>query len=183
MFGKPLSWAKKKVTKIFRNILMPLWRKLIGDQNIIEEIQNLPGVGEPDFFDTVTVTYDDEQVEQVKVIQRIRELPGNQTPEWYNNKLIEILSKAGRVRETLNVGSTYVYVYQARTRKKWYDRHPVTTITHMHKWGFSGYAFHWDQIRNYKLGDGRILSRFYYVKPGEIDAVLSIPMARFYYIH
>lgn len=206
MFGRVFNWANKKITETFNEV-----RRLLNkiptpkttfvkvttqSGDVIEEegnklvrvngqLREIPEVRQGD--DIVSnrnprdVVVSVDRFQKSKVIYQIEKLPKNQSSEFYIDKVIEILSGAGRLRQTLDVGSVYVYKYRAKTPKKWYDRNPVTIITDLTATGWKGYNWHWQgELRTYRYG--RELSAYYLVMPGEVDTVLSLPMADIRYV-
>lgn len=206
MFGRVFNWANKKITETFNEV-----RRLLSkvptpkttfvkvttqSGDIIEEegnklvrvngrLSEIPNVKQGDQIvsqrnprDTVVSV---DRFQKPKVVYEIEKLPKNRSSEFYIDNVIRILSDAGRLRQTLDVGSVYVYKYRAKTPKKWYDRNPVTIITKLTKNGWEGYNWHWQgELRTYKYG--RELSAYYLVMPAEVDSILALPMADIRYV-
>lgn len=43
----------------------------------------------------------------------------------------------------------YTFVYNAKTRGIRYDQHPFITCSNVYNWGFTGFNFHWNEMRRY----------------------------------
>jgi membrane-associated protease RseP (regulator of RpoE activity) len=206
MFGKVFSWANKKITATFNEVRRLLNKiptpkttfvRITTERgDVIEEegnkllringrLQQIPTTQPGDEItsdlnlkDTVTTV---DRFQKSRVIYEIEKLPKNRSSEFYIDSVIKILSDSDRMRQTLDVGSVYVYKYRAKTPGKWYDRNPVTIITDLTSTGWKGYNWHWQgELRTYRYG--RELSAYYLVMPGEVDAVLSLPMADIRYV-
>jgi hypothetical protein len=206
MFGKVFNWANKKVTIVFNEVRRLLNKiptpkttfvkvttesgdvieeegnKLVRNNGRLTEISRVNQgdaiVSQNNPRDTIASV---NVYQKSRVIYEIEKLPKNQSSDFYVDSVIKILSREGRIRQTLDVGSVYVYKYVAKTPKKWYDRNPVTIITELTPTGWKGYNWHWQgELRTYKYG--REISAYYLVLPGEVDAVLSLPMADIRYV-
>lgn len=207
MFGKIFNWANKKITIAFNEVRRLLNKiptakttfvkittqsgDVIEDEGdklarVNDRLTELPQVKEGDKIvsgrnprDTVVSV---DVFRKSKVIYQLESLPKNRSSDFYIDAVINILSRAGRLRQSLDVGSVYVYKYRAKTPKKWYDRNPVTIITDLTSTGWKGYNWHWEgELRTYRYG--RQMSAFYLVMPGEVDAVLALPMADIRYVN
>jgi hypothetical protein len=71
----------------------------------------------------------------------------------------------------------YVFVYKAKTPNLQYDQHPLILCGNVFKWGFTGYNFHWNEIRQYSWAE--VLSNLYELTEEEFDIVKDIPLAKF----
>ena len=70
----------------------------------------------------------------------------------------------------------YVFVYKAKTPNIQYDQHPVILCGNVFKWGFTGYNFHWNEIRQYSFGE--VKSNLYGLTEEELEIVNGIPLAK-----
>ena len=98
----------------------------------------------------------------------------------------DALTNMTRVLEKLGPGlivpepnKYYVYVYKAKTPKIRYDQHPFVLVGDVFTWGFTGYNFHWDEIRRYTWKE--VLSNIFEIKDEEVETMKSIPTALFKY--
>ena len=71
----------------------------------------------------------------------------------------------------------YVFVYKAKTPNIRYDQHPLILCGNVFKWGFTGYNFHWGEIRQYSWGEVR--SNLYELNDEEFSIVENINIAKF----
>ena len=66
----------------------------------------------------------------------------------------------------------YVFVYKAKTPNIIYDAHPFVLVNNIFKWGFTGYNFHWDEMRKYSWAEVR--SNLYEIYEDELNIVENI---------
>ena len=71
----------------------------------------------------------------------------------------------------------YVFVYKAKTPNIQYDQHPLVLCGNVFKWGFTGYNFHWNEIRQYSWGE--VKSNLYELSEEEMAVVEKVPLALF----
>lgn len=71
----------------------------------------------------------------------------------------------------------YTFVYKAKTPNLQYDQHPLILCGNVFKWGFTGYNFHWNEIRQYSWAE--VLSNLYELSEEEFNIVQDIPLAKF----
>ena len=71
----------------------------------------------------------------------------------------------------------YVFVYKAKTPNITYDQHPLVLVGDIYQWGFTGYNFHWNEVRRYTWGE--VLSNLYELNEEEFNTVQDIPIALF----
>lgn len=91
--------------------------------------------------------------------------------------MIEITNALTEVDTSPQVGKLYVFMYFAKTPKIVYDLHPLVAITNVMEWGFRGYNFHWDMIRNYTWQE--VFSPFHVVRKEELRDLQAIPFQKF----
>ena len=71
----------------------------------------------------------------------------------------------------------YVFVYKATTKGITYDMHPFVVCTSLHKWGFIGFNFHWNEYRRYSWAE--IVTNLYEIKEQELNSMEKYPIAKF----
>lgn len=126
-----------------------------------------------DFVDEIESVEDNPR--PANIMERLIELSENsflETPQQNMYKLIEILDE--RTYGYPQPGDIFTFIYRAKTPKLIYDMHPVTRITQIGANSFWGWNYHLNMVRQYKGGDGRILSNFYKIDEDELPVVLSI---------
>jgi len=104
----------------------------------------------------------------------------NGSPDYFMDELLNTLYPS-RAADNMTIGNIYTFIYNATTRKKWFDAHPVTVILGIYSWGYRGYNYHWDRaggyiespIRNYKFEN--IQSVSFKIHPQELEDALQIP--------
>jgi hypothetical protein len=102
-------------------------------------------------------------------------LPGsdNRSPEMNMKRLMSVLSPSVIVPEP---DKYYVFVYKAKTPGTTYDQHPFIVCTNIYKWGFTGYNFHWEGVRQYSWAE--VLTNLYEVSDEELNSVQRLPIAK-----
>ena len=102
-------------------------------------------------------------------------LPGSRdrTPEMNMERLLKTLPTSEIVPEP---DKYYVFVYKAKTPGVTYDQHPFIVCTNVYKWGFTGYNFHWEGVRQYSWAE--VVSNLYEVSDDDLNAVQALPIAK-----
>lgn len=95
-------------------------------------------------------------------------------PDYNMRLLLSYLTESEVVPEA---NKYYVFVYKAKTPNIQYDQHPLVLCGNVFKWGFTGYNFHWNEIRQYSWAE--VLSNLYELNEEEFDIVKDIPLAKF----
>jgi len=72
-----------------------------------------------------------------------------------------------------NVGALYTFIYQPKTPNILYDEHPLVEITEITRWGFRGFNYHWNKIRNYTFPE--IVGPMHQLDPDELRYLRTIP--------
>ena len=96
------------------------------------------------------------------------------SPDYNMSLLLDYLT-ADEITPQAN--KYYVFVYKAKTPNIRYDQHPLILCGNVFKWGFTGYNFHWDEIRQYSWGE--VLSNLYELNEEEFSIVENINIAKF----
>ena len=96
------------------------------------------------------------------------------SPDYNMSLLLEYLT-ADEITPQAN--KYYVFVYKAKTPNIRYDQHPLILCGNVFKWGFTGYNYHWNEIRQYTWGE--VLSNLYELSEEEFSIVQDIPLAKF----
>ena len=71
----------------------------------------------------------------------------------------------------------YVFVYKAKTKGIVYDKYPFINCTSLHKWGFIGFNFHWNEYRRYSWVE--VVSNLYEIREEELNTMEKYPIAKF----
>jgi hypothetical protein len=96
------------------------------------------------------------------------------SPDYNMSLLLEYLTGSEIVPEA---NKYYIFVYKAKTPRIQYDQHPLILCGNVFKWGFTGYNFHWNQIRQYSWAE--VKSNIYPLTDDEFSIVEQIPLAKF----
>ena len=88
-----------------------------------------------------------------------------------------VLDKLGTESGTVpSVDKYYTFVYTPKTRNIQYDQHPFILCGSLFKWGFTGYNFHWGEVRRYSWAD---CSNLFEVYDNEVSDMEKFPIALF----
>lgn len=111
----------------------------------------------------------------------VEKLPPGLTPPQYFNLSLELLRKLGRAEEAMDMHGIYTFKYVAVTKGKYYDVFPVIMFNSVGSTYYRGLNFHWERAPQYvesvnrTYSFSRIQSRFYKIKPHELEYFLQIP--------
>jgi hypothetical protein len=111
----------------------------------------------------------------------VDKLPSGLTPPQYFNLSLELLRKLGRAEEAMDMHGIYTFKYVAVTKGKYYDVFPVVMLNSVSSTYYRGFNFHWERAPQYvesvnrTYSFSRIQSRFYRIKPHELEYFLQIP--------
>lgn len=111
----------------------------------------------------------------------VEKLPAGLTPPQYFDLATELLRKLGRGNEGMDINGLYTFKYRAVTKGKYYDVFPVIMFNSVHSVYFRGFNFHWERAPEYVESVYRtysffgVKSKFYKIKPHELEHFLRIP--------
>jgi hypothetical protein len=111
----------------------------------------------------------------------VEKMPPGLSPPQYFNLVLELLRKLGRAEEAMDPHGLYTFKYIAKTKGKYYDVFPVIMVTSGHSVYFKGFNFHWERAPEYVESVNRtylysgLQSKFYRIKPHELEYFLQIP--------
>jgi hypothetical protein len=111
----------------------------------------------------------------------VDKLPSGLSPPQYFNLVLELLRKLGRAEEAMDMHGLYTFKYVAVTKGKYYDVFPVIMLNSVSSTYYRGFNFHWERAPQYvesvnrTYSFSRIQSRFYRIKPHELEYFLQIP--------
>ena len=106
--------------------------------------------------------------------------PGMSPPQCFSLTL-ELLRKLGRAEEAMDLHGIYTFKYVAVTKGKYYDVFPVIMMNSIGRTYYKGYNFHWERAPQYvesvnrTYNFSRIQSKFYRIKPHELEYFLQLP--------
>ena len=102
-------------------------------------------------------------------------LIGTEDPD---DMMLEIMDKlSDTVTPIPDLGNFYTFVYQAQTLNETYDVHPLIAAMEYTPFGFKGFSYHWNRMRNYNFSG--VVGQLYLVTPEEIDELRTIPYQKF----
>jgi hypothetical protein len=100
---------------------------------------------------------------------------GTESPDDMMLKIMEALGDIEYAPDS--VGAFYTFVYQAKTPELLYDEHPLVEIVEITRWGFKGFNYHWNMVRNYTFPE--IIGPMYRVNAEELSTLRTLPYKKF----
>jgi hypothetical protein len=122
-----------------------------------------------------------ESEEYYAIKNFVEQMPLGLTPPQYFNLVLELLRKLGRAEEAMEPNCLYTFKYRAKTKGKYYDVFPVIMLNSIQPLHYRGFNFHWERAPEYvesvyrTYSFGGVQSRFYKIKPHELEYFLQIP--------
>ena len=105
----------------------------------------------------------------------LESLIGTEDPD---DMMLEIMDKlSDTVTPIPDLGNFYTFVYQAQTLNETYDVHPLIAAIEYTPFGFKGFSFHWNRMRNYNFNG--VVGQLYFVNRDELDELRTIPYQKF----
>lgn len=105
-----------------------------------------------------------------------RDLIGTEKPSELMNIIIERLQDTET--KEISAGKYYTYIYYAKTPNIIYDRYPLILASEPMDYGFFGFNYHWNKIRQYTFNE--VASPFFEITGTEFITLRSIPYADFH---
>ena len=110
-----------------------------------------------------------------RVTGLLETLIGTEEPD---DMMLEIMDRlSDTVTPIPDIGSFYTFVYKAQTLNETYDVHPLIAAMEYTPFGFKGFSYHWNRMRNYNFNG--VVGQLYLVTPEEIDELRTIPYQKF----
>ena len=105
----------------------------------------------------------------------LESLIGTEDPD---DMMLEIMDKlSDTVTPIPDLGNFYTFVYQAQTLNETYDVHPLIAAMEYTPFGFKGFSYHWNRMRNYNFSG--VVGQLYFVNRDELDELRTIPYQKF----
>ena len=102
-------------------------------------------------------------------------LIGTEEPD---DMMLEIMDRlSDTVTPIPDLGNFYTFVYQAQTLNETYDVHPLIAAMEYTPFGFKGFSYHWNRMRNYNFNG--VVGQLYFVNRDELDELRTIPYQKF----
>ena len=110
-----------------------------------------------------------------RVTGLLESLIGTEDPD---DMMLEIMDKlSDTVTPIPDLGNFYTFVYQAQTLNETYDVHPLIAAMEYTPFGFKGFSYHWNRMRNYNFNG--VVGQLYFVNRDELDELRTIPYQKF----
>ena len=105
----------------------------------------------------------------------LESLIGTEDPD---DMMLEIMDKlSDTVTPIPDLGNFYTFVYKAETLNETYDVHPLIAAMEYTPFGFKGFSYHWNRMRNYNFNG--VVGQLYFVNRDELDELRTIPYQKF----
>lgn len=88
-----------------------------------------------------------------------------------------LLDKLGPSTLVPQVNKYYTFVYTPKTPNIRYDQHPFIQVSSIHRWGFCGLNYHWDDFRRYSWAECE--TPLFEIYDDEIEIANTLPIALF----
>jgi hypothetical protein len=75
-----------------------------------------------------------------------------------------------------SIGKYYIFNYLAKTPNIQYDQNPLVAVMEVYSWGFKGFNYHWNQVRQYTWEE--VGGNFYEIYSYELDDAREIPFKK-----
>lgn len=102
-------------------------------------------------------------------------LKGTEDPDVLMMEIMEALKDIEYAPDS--VGNLFTFIYLPKTPNILYDQHPLVEVTEITRWGFRGFNYHWNRIRNYTFPE--IVGPMHRLYPRELEALKTIPYRKF----
>tara|TARA_B100002019_G_scaffold251935_1_gene232623 strand:+ start:80 stop:478 length:399 start_codon:yes stop_codon:yes gene_type:complete len=104
----------------------------------------------------------------------VKNLIGGEDPDDLMIKILEALPQTEIIPES---GSYYTFIYSPKTPNIEYDQHPLVAVTDIFSWGFKGFNYHWNEMRQYTWNE--VVGSMHVVRRSELEDMRTIPYQRF----
>lgn len=95
--------------------------------------------------------------------------------ESADDLMLELLNILKESKDPPKEGKYYIFVYNAKTPNIMYDQNPLVAVTDVYKWGFKGFNYHWEEVRQYTWDE--VAGGLYEVYSYEIEDLRRIPFS------
>jgi len=115
----------------------------------------------------------DVQRQSPRISQLKRKLDGSEDADLIMMSILEVFREIEYVPDP---GNYYTFVYIPKTPDIQYDEHPLVAVTEIQQWGFRGFNYHWNMMRNYTWRE--VAGALHLVRRNEIDYLRSLPYGK-----
>lgn len=105
----------------------------------------------------------------------LQDLKGTEDPDDLMTMIMEALKDIEYAPD--KTGAMFTFIYLPKTPNILYDQHPLVEITEITSWGFKGFNYHWNRIRNYTFPE--IVGPMHRLYPAELQILRTIPYRKF----
>jgi len=99
---------------------------------------------------------------------------GTEDPDDLMVSLLEAVQ--GSYTVVPSIGKYYIFNYLAKTPLIQYDQNPLVAVMEVYSWGFKGFNYHWNQVRQYTWEE--VSGNFYEIYPDELADAREIPFKK-----
>jgi hypothetical protein len=105
----------------------------------------------------------------------LQDLKGTEDPDDLMIMIMEALKDIEYAPD--KTGTMFTFIYLPKTPNILYDQHPLVEVTEITSWGFKGFNYHWNRIRNYTFPE--IVGPMHRLYPVELQTLRTIPYRKF----
>ena len=110
---------------------------------------------------------------KVSQLRKALAIEGAEDADLIMMNILQIFNETDLVPDA---GKFYTFIYQAKTPKLEYDKHPLVAVTEVFRWGFKGYNYHWRQMRQYTWAE--VVGSLHIVRENEVRYLSSLPYGK-----
>ena len=98
--------------------------------------------------------------------------------EQPDDTMLEVLDALQDTKTILpEEGGFYTFVYLPKTPNIEYDEFPLIACMELKQWGFRGFNYHWNKMRNYTWAE--VIGEFHELEVIELEHARSLGYAKF----
>jgi hypothetical protein len=115
-------------------------------------------------------TLDERRSRRNRITPIVKKLIGTENSNDLMNEIMNVLTETPMPPRA---GRIYVFIYNAKTPNKPYDKNPLVAVTKVFSWGFTGFNYHWNEVRQYTWDE--VASGLYEVYSEELSDLRKLP--------
>ena len=104
----------------------------------------------------------------------LKNLYGTENADDLMTKIRNVLNQTTGSPE---VGKVYTFVYNPKTPNVEYDEFPLIACMELTSWGWKGFNFHWNKMRNYTFPE--VVGELHEIYPGELESARALGYGSF----
>lgn len=114
-----------------------------------------------------------EQKSKNRILPLLKNLIGTEKPDDLMNSILSVLTESS---SSPKIGNSYTFIYYKKTPNLIYDQHPLVKVSSIETWGFRGFNYHWNKIKQYTWNE--MVSGLYEINEMELISLRKIPYGK-----